>query len=429
MALLLPAGNTDVAGQVAIVQGVDSNVFQSQDANGAITRYPAAFTSLEGSLAVSHAGRVSGDTSDLRLFGRFLNYEPLGPTFESRAARGGLSYQGASRLDRRTALVVTLLGSVGSLNADRGSDLATNVIDPVSTRRNVWLGAGALSFIAELSPVTTFRALAGLDASGTINETVPATGESLHRGLDYLVGRSRLSLVHRIDVRTSVEGALLVERMHTAYVLAGANPAAPSAGPLDGAAATATFGVSRALGRQTLGNAALGVAFAIPQFGEKASALPVASAGLIRAEDRWSLSALASLQYALAQPRVGPGPSASFSLVLIGKPIASRDLFDVIAEASGQRTGISTSVNDGSTTTSGGGSITLRWGITRAIGFLVGYDFRVAHFEGSASLGSSPWYVRHLGFVGLSFGWLGSGALSTLPTLARPAVMPFTATP
>ncbi|MGZ6065366.1 MAG: hypothetical protein ACXWVM_23385 [Polyangiales bacterium] len=433
MSMLPSPGTSDLAGQIAIVQGVDSNVFQTQGAAGETIRHPSAFTSLEASLGVFGSGRMSGDASDLRVFGRFVVYEPLksGDDFNSRTARGGFSYQTSSRLDRRTMLVTTLLGSVGSLQAARGTDGTLTQIDSGSSTRSTWSASGSATFVIETSALTTVRALTGVDVSGTITETVPGSENAIHRGLDFVVARSRLSVTHKLDPRTFVESALLVERMHTAYVLPGADPAAASLGPIDGGAATATIGLSRLLGRETTANGALGVTFAIPQFGDHGSVLPVASAGLIHAETAWSASALASFAYALAQPRVGPGPSTTLTLLLIGKPLSgrARDTLDVVAEASGQRTGIAIGPNDGSSVTTAGGSITMRWGVGGGLGLLLGYDVRATHFvppSPSSDDGSQPWYVRHLGFVGLSYAWVGSGAVSPMPTLARPTASPFT---
>jgi hypothetical protein len=427
--IALPSpGTTDGAGQIAIVQGVDSNVFQTGGQGEPLLRHPSAFTSLEGSLGVSTLGRVSGDSSSLRVFGRFVAYEPLGPhgsEWESKTGRAGLSHQTSTRLDRRTSLLTTLDGSIGSLQAARGADGTASEIDPVSSRRSTWNASGTVTFVTETSPLTTVRVLTGIDTSVTLSETF-ADG-STRAGLDYVIARSRASLVHRLDPRTFLEGALLVERMHTAYVLPATDPAVESAG-IDGGDATASLGVSRLLGRQVTATGAAGVTFALPQFGERAAVLPLATAGLLYAETDWSLSTLTSFQYGLAQPRVGPGAAATGTLLLVGKPLPghARDALDVVAEASAQRTTISVGPNDGSGVATFGGSITMRWGVGSGLGLLLGYDLRSSRFLGPADEVAQPWYVRHLGFVGLSYAFAGAGTVSALPTLARPSLSPFT---
>lgn len=419
----LHPGTTDLAGQIAISQGVDSNVFQTTKANGEPLRHPAAFTALEGSAAFGRWGRES--TSDVRLFARALQYEPLGPYFESRAARGGLSYRGTTRIDRRTTIVTTLLGSVGSLQAARGTDAAFVAIDPVSTRRNTWNLSGSETFSVETSRATVVSVLSGLDFMGTISETVPS-GATRSRGLDLVILRGRIAALTRIDARTFLESALLVERLHSGYTLAAGDPAGPSLGPIDGAAATATASVARLITRSTTAFGTAGVTFALPQLGERGAILPVGSVGVVRIEDAWTFSALASMQYGLAQPRIGPGPTATMALLFIGKPLAgpSRNLLDVVAEVSGQRTIAWIGVNDGSSVTTFGGSLTARLALARTLGMLIGYDGRATRF--AAADDSAPvMYVRHLGFIGLSYAWSGLAGLSSLPTLARPMASPF----
>ncbi len=419
----LHPGTTDLAGQVAIAQGVDSNVFQTTGADGSRLRHPAAFTSLESSAVFAIRGRE--DSSDVRLFARALQYEPLGPDFESRAARGGLSYRGSTRLDRRTTFITTLLGSVGSLQAARGTDAAASVIDPVSTRRSTWNVSGSETFSIETSRRTTVRILSGLDLVGTILETAPA-GAARGRGLDLLVLRGRISALTRVDTRTFVESALLAERLHSGYTLARGDPASPSLGSIDGAAATATVSVARLVSRSTTALGTLGLTFAIPQFRQRSAIFPVASLGLVRIEDAWTFSALASIFYGLSQPRVGPGPTATVAAVFLGKPLSgpSRNLLDLIAEVGGQRTLAWVGANDGSSVTTGGGSLTARLALGRSVGLLVGYDGRATRFS-PAGDAASVTYVRHLGFIGLSYAWSGLSGLSPLPTLVRPMPSPF----
>jgi hypothetical protein len=418
-------GISDGAGQIAIVQGVDSNVFQTGGQGEPLLRHPSAFTSLEASLGLATVGRVPGDSADLRMFGRFVLYEPLGAhasEWESKTGRAGIAHHASTRIDRRTTLLTTLGGSIGSVQASRGSDGTETVIDPAATRRSTWTGSGTATFVAESSQLTTIRVLAGLDVSGTLSETF-ADGSTRH-GLDFVVARSRASLVHRLDPRTFLEGALLVERTHTAYVLVAGAPSTIASG-IDGGDATASFGVSRLLGRRTTATGAAGVTFAIPQFGERASIVPLGTVGLLYSETDWSVSTIASFQYGLAQPRIGPGAAATGTVLLVGKPFP-RDAIDVVAEASAQRTGISVGPNDGSNVTTFGGSITMRWGVGSGLGWLLGYDLRSSRFVGPAGEVAQPWYVRHLGFVGLSYAFAGAGTVSVLPTLARPSVSPFT---
>jgi len=420
MALFFSPEITDVAAQAAVVQGVDSNVFQT--AGTPPTRHPALYTSLEASLGLIGRGRIDGEGEDLRMFGRFMNYEPLGPSFESRALRGGLSYRTVSRLDRRTTVLTSWLGSIGSLQAARGTDGDAVGIDPVSTRRTVWNGAGAVTFAFQLSARNTLQVLTGIDLMGTIAETVPGTDEVRRRGIDYLTNRSRFSLQHRLDPRTTLEGALMLERFHVAYVLGAGSPSGTSFESIDGGAATATLGLSRALTLRTSANLGAGVAYVIPRFGDEASVLPVGAAGLIHAREAFSASMLAGFQYGLAQPRVGPGASATLTLLVVGRPLGgrARNAFEIVGEAGGQQTGITVGPNDGASVTSGGGAVMLRWGIGGGFGVLVGYDFRATHLVPAPPAEAPPWYVRHLGYIGLSYAWGSTSAVSAMPTLARP---------
>lgn len=415
-------GTSDLAAQVAIVQGADSNVYQTGDPP---TRHPALFTSLEGTLGYRYFGRVPGDVSDLRVFGRAVNYEPIGPDFESRTGRVGLSWLGSSRLDPRTTVQTNVLGTIGSLQAARGTDAALGTIDPVSTRRSIWATTAASTFIVETSRPTTIRLLGGASLGGTLQETLPDS--STRRGLDYVAVRSRLSSTYRWDRYTMFESALLVERLRTEYVLPGGSPTAAESGPIDGGFAMATFGVYRSLSTATSALAVGGVTVAVPRFfRESATVLPVGSLGLVHVKETWTASALATFQYGLAQPRLGPGPSATATFLLLGRPFGGslRDSVDLLGELTAQQTGISVGPNDGSSATTAGGSITLRAILGAGFGVLLGYDFRASRFVAAGVAPDSPWYTRHMGFVGLSYAW-GSGTLSAIPTLARPVVAPF----
>lgn len=414
-------GTTDVATQVAVVQGVDSNVFQTGEPP---KRHPALFTSLEASLGYRQFGRAAGDSSDLRVFGRAVNYEPIGPDFESRTGRLGVSWLGSSRIDPRTTLSTILLGTVGSLQSARGSDAALGAVDPVSTRRSIWAASGSSTLAFESTRATTVRVLGGVDVGGTIREFLP--DGSTRRGLDFIIVRSRLAATHRLDRFTTLEPALLVERLHSQYVLGGGQPLGAESGSIDGGAATATFGVTRAFSTETSGFAAAGLTLAYPRFHQLPTVLPVGSLGLAHIRETWSLTTMATLQYGLAQPRLGPGSSATATAILVGRPFGGslRDSVDVIAELSAQRTGVSIGPNDGASATVGGGSLTARLLLGSGFGLLLGYDLRASRVVGAGTTLDSPWYVRHMGFVGLSYAW-GSGTLSAIPTLARPAVAPF----
>lgn len=424
MATLPPGspGTTDVAAQVAVVQGVDSNVFQTGDPP---TRHPALFTSLEASLGYRRFGRAVGDSGDLRVFGRAVNYEPIGPDFESRTGRLGFSWLGASRIDPRTTLLTTLLGTVGSLQSARGSDAALGAVDPVSTRRSIWTTSGSSTLVFESTRATTLRVLGGVDVGGTIREFLP--DGSTRRGLDFIIVRSRLAATHRWDRFTTLEPALLVERLHSEYVLGGGRPLGAESGSIDGGSATATFGVTRAFSAETSGFAAAGLTLAYPRFHQLPIVFPVGWLGVAHVKETWSFTTLGTVQYGLAQPRLGPGVSATVSAILVGRPFGGslRDSVDVIAELSAQRTGISIGPNDGASATVGGGSLTARLLLGSGFGLLLGYDLRASRVLGPGTTLDSPWYVRHMGFVGLSYAW-GSGTLSAIPTLARPVVAPFT---
>lgn len=426
MAFFLDSETTDAAAQVAIVQGWDSNVWQTAD--NPPKRHPALFTSLEGSVGLVGRGRKVGEGEDLRLFGRFVNYEPYGSSsFESRTGRGGLAYRTSTKLDRLTTFTTTWLGSVGSLFASRGTDGDQAIVDPISSRRTVWNASVGLGFAIEASRADTFEVGMSADGSGTLSETT-ATGETFRRGLDFVTGRSRFSLTHRFDPRTSWLNTLTFERFHSAYVLPGGNPNAAGAGSIDGAVAVATTGVARALDRRTALTVSAGVSAAVPDFDQGPTVLPIGNATLVHTREQFSWSWLVGFQYGLLQPRIGPGASANTLFQVVGRPIEgrARDTFQIVGELSGQYTGIDIGPNDGSRVVTGGASVMLRFALARSIGLLVGYDLRASRLTTPGAAVDAPWNVRHLAFVGLSFAWTSVGDLPAMTTLARPAAAAFT---
>jgi hypothetical protein len=417
MALPLSPGTTDVAGQVAILQGADSNVFQTRDESGATIRHPSLFTSLEGSFGRVYFGAKPGESSSVRAFGRLIYYEPLASDFDRRAARGGLGYRSAVRLDRRTMLVSSLVGSVGSLQAERGTDGTPATIDPVSTRRSAWNAIGTMSFDFEVSRRTTVSVMSGLALAGTIAENVPGQG-TVHRGLDALALSGGTAMRHQLDRRNFLLGTVLIQRTHTGYTLRGGDPRSTSLESIDGADALATVGLGRLLSPRTTVTGVLGGAVAVPRFGDPVRVLPLATAELAHAEPSWTTTARVSLHYDIAQPRLGPGTSTTVALGLIGRPDwGPRNGVEILAFAYGTRTNVIAGPNENASVFSGSGSLAVRLALSGSLGLFVQYDIRSSRVFGGGDA-QREWYVRHLGFVGLAYAWGGSGAMILTPTAA-----------
>ncbi|MBI2392737.1 MAG: hypothetical protein HYV09_24340 [Deltaproteobacteria bacterium] len=413
-----PPSTTDVAAQVAVVSGVDSNVFVTQRSDGSAARHPAAFVGLEGSYGLRRAGRLAEEIKDVRVFGRLQQYAPLGPSFEGREGRVGLAWLGATRLGWRTMVTTTSISTLGSVQAARGTDGAKVSFDPLSTRRTAWITSNAAVLAHQVSRAWLFARRVGVEIGGTVRDEVPGRAGSVHRGFDYIVGSTRTSLARRVSARTTVEGALRLDRMHTAYVLdRSATPR--NVGPLDSVSATFTLGAVHARTRALTALGEAGVSLAVPRIGDPALVLPAVSAGLVHATTSWSASALAGFQYAFTDPRVGPGPASTVTLSLVGRPLggaAHEDLY-LIAEAAGQSTKVVAGTNDGARVDAGTASVEARYNLGQGFGLLCGYDFRFGRFTGPSA---PPPFVRHVVFLGLSLAWSGEGRIAPMATLVRP---------
>src|SRR5579884_1045414 len=139
--LSLPvAPTTDIVTRAAVVEGYNTNTYQAQDDPNVpvIRRHPSPFTGVDADVELRFLGR-DADRTTLNLDVRANHYEPL--QHEDQSDDGAFNGAFASRLTLgpRTALTLTMSGSVTSFNSAHVTDGTIFAFDPTQIRSTYWI--------------------------------------------------------------------------------------------------------------------------------------------------------------------------------------------------------------------------------------------------------------------------------------------------
>jgi hypothetical protein len=182
--------DTDFVTRVAIVQGYNTNTYQSQDDPSVpyVRRHPSPFTGADANLELRFPGRDADGTS-INLVARANHYEPFERADQSDDGSVTGSLSSHLTLGPRTTLTLTDGGTVTSFNASHVTDGTIFAFDPTQVRSTYWLNDFGASLVHQLSRNWRLTQSVGATVSGTLDTspTQLAGGQLVeHRGLDYV---------------------------------------------------------------------------------------------------------------------------------------------------------------------------------------------------------------------------------------------------
>jgi hypothetical protein len=424
--------DTDVVGRVAVVEGYNTNTYQAQDDPNVpiIRRHPSPFTGADANLELRFLGR-DADRTTLNLDARANHYEPLQP--ESQSDDGALNLSLFSRitLSPNTTLSLAEGGSVTSFNAAHVTDGTFFTFDPTQVRNTYWINDFSVAFAHQLSPGWRLSESVGATISGTLASAptqVPGNGNFIeHRGLDYVLPYLEADLNRELTPRSSADLMLLYQYSWQLFVLDLTRTPPVNIGPDKQAFLTTlggwTYHESPELSTVLRGGGVL--ASAAPRDPDQRPILaPAASAELYYTRPMFDFIATGSYAWGTVNPRLGSGPTGGGSILAMGTPRpvgAWRDL-TLLARAqvsySSLITGPGQSIGLGLYALGG----EVRYGVSRWLGLLAGYDFRYATFDTPGTF--NPPFLQQVFFLGLSGYFTNDRTALPLTTFSAPVQPP-----
>lgn len=424
-----PPIGTDWRAEVALVEGYNTNVVQSQQlVLGPVTKHPSPFTGVDATARMI-TWTSPLDEQELRLQVRGQHYTPINdgyPIPDDGTINGGWS--GQFTLAPRTVLTGRVLGTVTSTNSAELDDSTPLRLDPSGLQRDYHQETARLAVIHELAPLWRLVVGADVEAESTIRDVpveLPTGGVINHHGLDYVTPAADVTVFHDLDQQNILSMRVRYEPMYVAFLVD------YTRAPRYVGHATTQMGegeimLTHAFTERFRSMTSLGavVSQAAPFDPDRRPLLsPVFTEELTYTKEYWSTVLGASYGYGSANPRLGFGPAASAALTMQGVPypygewkhlamlgaaIASRSAFQEEGGYLSRLTYVSAHAE-------------ARWGFNTWLGLMAGWDYRNVAFEG---VGAFPQLVRHVVFLGLSGYWSTDHSLPTLDTFVSPVVPP-----
>jgi hypothetical protein len=421
---------TDWIARPAIVQGYNSNTYQAQDDPNLpiIRRHPSLFTGVDLQLEMRSTS-PRGDLTVLRVDGRGNHYEPLNNAYQSDD--GAVSGELVTRhtLDRRTFVSASLTGSITTLNGSHLTDGTIFSFDPTQVRRTYWLSDDSVALSYELSKRWRISQSLGIILGGTVSQpaTLTASGQPmLHRGLDYATPYVQTDLSHDFNERTNGDAFLLAQLADQVYVLDLTQNPPRNAGPTHTESLTAMAGASRQLSLEWSASAHAGGVLATPDpadIDQRPILAPAMRAQIDWTKPMWSMVASTGYTYGTVNPRLGSGPSADASVLVVGVPYPVGKWKELTILMRGQVSWSTIVTGPDRNLQLGfyGTGAEARYGINGWLGLLGGFEVRYATYGGS---GAQPPFLQTITFVGLAgFFSTDRGALP-LSTVVAPVSPP-----
>jgi hypothetical protein len=428
MAFALPLflATTDLSANVAVVEGVNDNVVQTQQPNGNIDRHGAAFTGF----VATGLYRISARDRDVHTFtlrGRsqaYIGFDNVGTTPPDGTLMG--SYAASfvtSKSGSMTLSASATLTAVASARTGDGNLLLT--LDPTVNGTTQGIYSAFASYSHSLSPRWTFTESVGTVVTTTISAppTQAANGVVLERqGLDGVLPSATTTLSYELGQRDTGLLGVTYRYIYSPYSFdIAANP--PVIGPPQQIHQLVPgIGLTHVFSDTVSSTTTAGLSIATPAQFETDRGLqffPVGSQQILVTGRRWRTSALAAVSYGTISPRLGAGPSFSLVGTLSGAPIegrAYRSLY-LVAITQANHSVVPSALGDGKTTLQVfGASAELRYGLSRWLGLYSGYDVRLStQFDGT----TAPSF-RQVIFLGLSGYWTTDGNLPPIETTQSP---------
>jgi hypothetical protein len=423
--------DTEVVGRVAVVEGYNTNTYQAQDDPRVplIRRHPSPFTGADANLELRFLGRDS-DRTTLNVDARANHYEPLQPESQSDDGAVNATLASHATLGPRTNLSLYDGASVTSFNAAHVTDGTLFAFDPSQVRSTYWVNDGSVSLAHQISPNWRFSQALGATVSGTLHSVptlLPNGRLAEHRGIDYVMPYLEADLNHAFTARASGDVMLLYQYSLQLFVLDFAQNPPRNIGPDKQAFLTGlagwTYHVTPEVSTVVRGGGVL--ASAPPRDPDQRPILaPTAAGEVYYTRPFFDLIATGGYTWGTVNPRLGSGPTGSAGLLAIGvpHPVGVWRELALVARAQASYSSLITGAQQsaGMGLFAAGGEI--RYGVSRWLGALAGYDVRYATFDTPGLF--SPPFVQHVFFLGLSGYFTNDRTVLPLTTFSAPVQPP-----
>jgi len=386
---------------------------------GASPAAGAAFTGLEafGNLRLRERG---DDLHEAKLLGRAFVYPALSDAGAS--ARASVLWTSMVRIHARARFTFSLLSSVGSTRAARGTDGTPTPYDALSSQRVDGATRATIGFVHELTPALRLSEAIGLGLGATIRDRLVGSDATHTWALDTLGSDVSMALTQRASARTAWEYGVRADRARLANVVDATGATPREADPIDLASATATVRLSYLATPATSGWARVGVTLATTTPSTPASesnagtsAIPTATVGLVSRSEASTFTGEAGFAYSVVDPRLGAGAGARASVGWLGRPLRSVRGAEIMLAADGARTSILGGPNHGVAFVSMNGSAQLRVSLARGLAAVGGVELRWSRLDAGTV------FSREIVFLGVSTAWWSDVRAPSLATLATPA--------
>ncbi len=421
-------GATDYHAHVAIIEGYNTNVVQSQLVlGGPTTQNPAFFTGVDLALDMITWTTLT-DRQDIRLGVRGQFYAPINGNGSVPPVDGtALASLNRSFTLSPSTIVYTGLGAtLTSSNSALIQDGALFQVDPsnldhVYTLENADVGLGH-----QLAS----RWRMGIAIDETVESTLSqgptvdaATGGTVvHQGLDFATTSVDLNVSHELDPYNM---GTLLSHTTAAYIPFTVNYGVVP--PVDVGASTNVSETLQALWGHAYTEhlssiVQLGATLAAPPPNDGGAAImasPTGQASLIYARNYWLAHIDAGYAYGTANPALGYGFGAFGGAELRGVPYA-HGIWNKLSVLAAGTASESQLIQPGGAETEFKfvvGSAEARWSLNTWLGLEAGYNVRYASYGGA---GAPPSLFRQIVFVGLSGYFANDKSLPTLETFASP---------
>ena len=417
-------GGTDIGAQVAVVEGYNDNVVQTQDVlNGPVRRRASPFTGIDVGLSL-RTWTSSTDPHEFQVQFRGQHYTPLGSYSQPDDGSVIGLYAGQFSLGPRTTLATRAVSTISTLNSSRLSDGPLFLVEPASLQRTFTLTNVRLALTHEITERLRYVQGADLAVGTTVRDAPIELGNRrvFHHGLDFIQPGTDGRLNYDFTDSDTGNLRLRYEQNRNYFLLDFARQPPQYLGVASTHIGEASIGLAHGFSDSLrwLNNVGLAVATPPPLDTDKRPILsPTANTEILYSREYWLFNVSAAYTYGSASPRLGFGPSLAAASGLSGRPFPHlrgwRDLA-ILANVAVTRSAFRTAESL-SRISFLVGSLEGRYSVNTWLGLLAGYSIRYAAFEGAQAL---PTLFRNIFYVGVSGYWNTDRSLPTIQTFQAP---------
>jgi hypothetical protein len=421
---------TDVVSRAAVIQGYNTNTYQSQDDPSVpvIRRHPSPFTGVDADVELRWLGR-DADRTSLNMDVRVNHYEPLQHQYQSDDGAFNAALASRVTLAPRSVLTLTESASVTSFNAAHVTDGTIFAFDPTQIRSTYWIDDLGAAITHQLSERWRLTQSIGATISGTLSSAptqLPSGALIQHRGIDYVMPYVETDLSHDFTPRSGGDLMVLYQYAYQLVVLDFTQSPPRNIGPDKQAFLTGlagwTYHVTQEVSTVLRAGAVLGSA--PPRDVDQRPILsPSVMGELYFTRPFFDMVAAGGYTYGTVNPRLGSGPTATGSLLVTGVPhhVGSWRNFAMIGRAQVAYSSLLTGRAQSTSLGLYAAGIEARYGVNRWLGVLAGYDVRYATFSTPVF---TPPFLQHVFFLGLSGYWSTDRDQLPLTTFTAPVQPP-----